>query len=177
MKGTRAASRYAKAILETARSKGVEVSVDKDMTLIASTVASNAELRDFIQNPVISADKKESAFAEIFADVDPVTRSLFTLLLSNNRFEIIDDVALQYNSQFNELSGVEVAKVTTAIPMDSEMESKVRAKISTFSDKKINIVNIVDPSIIGGFILRIGDQQYNASVSNRLQTLKREFAK
>ncbi len=88
MKGTRAASRYAKAILETARSKGVEVNVDKDMTLIASTVASNAELRDFIQNPVISADKKESAFAEIFADVDPVTRSLFTLLLSNNRFEI-----------------------------------------------------------------------------------------
>ncbi len=177
MKGTRAASRYAKAILETAQSKGVAESVNDDMALIASTFGSNAELRDFIQNPVISADKKGNAFAEIFADVNPVTRSMFQLLLANNRFEIVDQVAVQYNRLFNENSGVEVAKVTTAIPMDSAMESKVRAKVSTFSDKKINIVNIIDPSIIGGFILRIGDQQYNASVSNRLQTLKREFAK
>jgi F-type H+-transporting ATPase subunit delta len=50
------------------------------------------------------------------------------------------------------------------------------AKIATFSDKKITIENIVDPSIIGGFVLRIGDKQYNASVANRLQELKRELS-
>jgi len=56
------------------------------------------------------------------------------------------------------------------------MKAKVLSKILTFSNKKINIENIVDPSIIGGFILRIGDQQYNASVANRLQVLKRELS-
>jgi F-type H+-transporting ATPase subunit delta len=50
------------------------------------------------------------------------------------------------------------------------------AKIATLSDKKITIENIVDASIIGGFILRIGDKQYNASVANRLQVLKRELS-
>ena len=76
----------------------------------------------------------------------------------------------------DEMNGVEVAKVTTAIPMDDEMKGKVLDKIRTFSNKKVNIVNVVDPSIIGGFILRIGDQQYNASIANRLQVLKRELS-
>lgn len=74
------------------------------------------------------------------------------------------------------MNGLEVAKVTTAIPMDSALEAKVSEKIKEFSDKKITIQNIVDPSIIGGFILRIGDKQYNASIANRLQVLKREFS-
>ncbi len=60
--------------------------------------------------------------------------------------------------------------------MDAALEAKVLAKIASFSNKNITIQNIVDPAIIGGFILRIGDKQYNASVANRLQTLKREFS-
>jgi len=60
--------------------------------------------------------------------------------------------------------------------LDEEMKAKVLSKILTFSNKKVNIENIVDPAIIGGFILRIGDQQYNASVANRLQVLKRELS-
>jgi F-type H+-transporting ATPase subunit delta len=75
------------------------------------------------------------------------------------------------------MNGVEVAKVTTAIPMDAALEAKVSAKIASFSSsKKITIENTVDPSIIGGFILRIGDKQYNASIADRLQVLKRELS-
>jgi F-type H+-transporting ATPase subunit delta len=74
------------------------------------------------------------------------------------------------------LNGIEVAKVTTAFPITPDLEAKVLAKIKEFSTSKITIENIIDPSIIGGFILRIGDQQYNASVANRLQELKREFS-
>jgi len=74
------------------------------------------------------------------------------------------------------MNGVEVAKVTTAIALTAELERKVLATIATISDKKITIENIIDPAIIGGFILRIGDKQYNASVANRLQELKREFS-
>jgi F-type H+-transporting ATPase subunit delta len=74
------------------------------------------------------------------------------------------------------MNGVEVAKVTTAVSMDATLEAKVLAKVATLSSKKITIENNVDPSIIGGFILRIGDKQYNASVANRLQVLKRELS-
>lgn len=176
MSGIRAAIRYAKAILEIADSKGVASEVSADMTLIASTITGNLELTLFIQNPLITTDTKKNVVSEVFASVNPVTKSLFHLLLENKRFEILSAIAVEYNNLFDVMNGVEVAKVTTAFPMDAELEAKVLAKIATFSDKKVTIENTIDASIIGGFILRIGDKQYNASVANRLHVLKRELS-
>lgn len=176
MSGTRAAIRYAKAILDSALTNGAAQDVYNDMASIASTIEGNEELNTFILNPTIGVGVKEAALTEVFANVNGVTKSLFHLLFENKRFEILADVASQYKIQFDEMNGLEVAKVTTAIPMDLALEAKVSEKIKEFSDKKITIQNIVDPSIIGGFILRIGDKQYNASIANRLQVLKREFS-
>lgn len=176
MASTRAAIRYAKAILDLANSKGVAEAVNNDMKLIADAIETNEELSTFIQNPTTKVEVKESALLEVFANVNGVTKGLFHLLFENKRFEILEAIALEYKKLFDENNGVEVATVTTAIPMDAALEAKVLAKIATLSDKKITIENVVDPSIIGGFILRIGDQQYNASVANRLQVLKRELS-
>ncbi|KIQ21405.1 ATP synthase subunit delta [Flavobacterium sp. MEB061] len=176
MASTRAAIRYAKAILDLANSKGVAEAVNNDMKSIASAIETNEELSTFIQNPTTKVEVKESALLEVFANVNGVTKGLFHLLFENKRFEILEAIALEYKKLFDENNGVEVATVTTAIPMDTALEAKVLAKIATLSDKKITIENVVDPAIIGGFILRIGDNQYNASVANRLQVLKRELS-
>jgi F-type H+-transporting ATPase subunit delta len=176
MSSTRAAIRYAKAILDLANSKNVAEAVNNDMKTIATTINGNQELNTFIQNPTIKVEVKESAVLEVFADTNGVTKGLFHLLFENKRFEILGEIASEYNNLFDESNGVEVAKVTTAVAMDAPLEAKVLAKIATFSDKKITIENIIDPAIIGGFILRIGDKQYNASVANRLQVLKRELS-
>ncbi|MFI0490956.1 ATP synthase F1 subunit delta [Flavobacterium sp.] len=176
MASTRAAIRYAKAILEIADSKKVASEVSADMALIASTITGNLELSSFIENPLIKTETKKDVVSEVFVSVNPVTKSLFHLLLENKRFEILDAIAIEYNNLFDIMNGIEVAKVTTAIAMDAALEAKVSAKIATFSNKKITIENTIDPSIIGGFILRIGDKQYNASIANRLQVLKRELS-
>ena len=176
MASTRAAIRYAKAILDMADTIGVANEVNGDMPLIASTIQGNLELDNFIQNPTIKVEVKENALQAIFADVNGVTKGLFHLLFENKRFGILEAIALEYVKLFDVLNGIEVAKVTTAFPIDADLKAKVLAKIATFSDKKITIENIVDPSIIGGFILRIGDKQYNASLANRLQVLKRELS-
>ena len=176
MSAIRAAIRYAKAILDIAHDKGMTAEVNNDMTVIASTIGSNAELNAFIQNPTTTVEVKNNALAEVFSNMNGVTKSLFQLLNANKRFEILGDIALEYNKLFEEMNGIEKAFVTTAIPMDAALEAKVMTKILTFLNKKIIIENIVDPAIIGGFILRIGDQQYNASVANRLQVLKRELS-
>ena len=176
MAGTRAAIRYAKAILSMADSIGVASEINNDMVLIASTIKGNSELSTFIQSPTISVDVKESALLEVFANVNGVTKGFFHLLFENKRFEILEDIAVVFTELYDEANGIEVANVTTAIPMDAELEAKVLAKIATLTDKKVTIKNIVDPAIIGGFILRIGDKQYNASIANRLQVLKRELS-
>ncbi|KQB43322.1 ATP synthase subunit delta [Flavobacterium daejeonense] len=176
MAGTRAAIRYAKAILSMADSIGVASEVNNDMILIASTIKGNAELNTFIQSPTTGVDVKEKALLEVFASVNGVTKGLFHLLFENKRFEILEAVAVAYADLYDSANGLEVAKVTTAIPMDADLEAKVLAKIASLSDKKVTIKNIVDPAIIGGFILTIGDKQYNASVANRLQVLRKELS-
>lgn len=173
---SRAAIRYAKAILETAVAAGKANEVNDDMKSIIAAVNSSADLNAFLASPIITSDLKMNALTEVFKSVEAETKSLFRLLQENKRFEILLAIAIQFNAQYDEMNGVEVAKVTTAFALDAALEAKVLAKVATISDKKITIENIVDPSIIGGFILRIGDKQYNASVANRLQELKREFS-
>ena len=173
---SRAAIRYAKAILETAVSSGKANQVNDDMKSIINAVNSSADLKDFLASPIITSEVKMNVLSEIFGSVQADTKSLFRLLQENKRFQILEAIATQFNAQFDEMNGVEVAKVTTAFPITAELEAKILAKAKAISTKKITIQNTVDPSIIGGFILRIGDKQYNASVSNRLQELKREFS-
>ena len=173
---SRAAIRYAKAILETAVSSGKANQVNEDMKSIIASVDSSADLKEFLASPIIKSDIKRNALTEVFSSVQAETKSLFRLLQENKRFEILVAIATQYNAQFDEMNGVEVAKVTTAFPITADLEAQILVKAATISTKKLTIQNTIDPSIIGGFILRIGDKQYNASVSNRLQELKREFS-
>jgi F-type H+-transporting ATPase subunit delta len=173
---SRAAIRYAKAILETAVSTGKANQVNDDMKSIIAAVNSSADLKEFLASPIITSEVKMNVLSEVFGSVQADTKSLFRLLQENKRFQILEAIATQFNAQFDEMNGVEVAKVTTAFPITADLEAKILAKATSISTKKITIQNTVDPSIIGGFILRIGDKQYNASVSNRLHELKREFS-
>jgi len=173
---SRAAIRYAKAILEYATDANKSTAVNDDMKSIGNTIDSNLELRSFLSNPTIKQDIKNAALKEVFASVQPETNKLFDLLLENKRFEILSAISSEYTNLFDANNGVQLAIVTTAIAITPELEKQVLDKIATFSNKKITIQNTIDPSIIGGFILRIGDMQYNASVANKLQELKREFS-
>lgn len=172
---SRAAIRYAKAILDIAQSSGKADAVNNDMKSIVTAVAESTELKDFLASPIIKMEVKKSVLFEIFSGVQEETNSLFNLLHDNKRFEILSSIAIEYNRLFDDSNGIEVATVTTAFPITPELETKVLKKVTEFSDKKIIIKNIIDSTIIGGFILRVGDQQYNASVASKLGELKREF--
>ena len=173
---SRAAIRYAKALFEFATEANKAEAVNADMKQITTTIAENQELRDFLANPIIKIEIKKSSLEAIFVNVQTETLKLFQLLNANKRFEIVQQVALQYNQLFDEKNGVQVAHVTTAVAITAELELLILAKIASFTDKKITIKNTINPDIIGGFILRIGDMQYNASVANKLHELKREFS-
>ena len=88
---------------------------------------------------------------------------------------MLELIAKEYNRLFDHLNKKEKATVTTALPMTPALEEKVMQKLKSLSAKEISLAKIVDETIIGGFILRIGDQQYNASVSNQLNDLKSKF--
>ena len=175
MAGARAAIRYAKATLSLATDRKTAGAVNNDMKLIVSTIAQNKNLNDALQSPVISALAKRSVLLEVFKNTDKTTLSLIDTLVTNNRIAIFGYVAEKYLQLYDKANGIEVATVTTAIPLTDALKQKVLAKAKELTGKDVEVQSIVDENIIGGFILRVGDIQYNASIKNQLNQLKREF--
>ena len=175
MAGARAAIRYAKAILSLATDQNTADVVSTDMKLIANTIAENKDLSQALQSPVVTSTVKKSILLEVFKKSNKTTLSLINTLVANNRIDILEQVASKYNLLFDQSKGIELATVTTAIALTPDLKKKVLAKAKEITGKNVEVENIIDESILGGFILRIGDVQYNASVANQLSKLKREF--
>lgn len=175
MAGARAAIRYAKAVLSLASNDKEASAINEDMKLIASTIAENEELRDVLQSPVITSTVKKSIILEVFKKANKATLNLVDTLISNNRLDILGHVASKYNQLYDESKGIQLATVTTAVALSADLKKQVLAKAKELTGNDIEVENIIDESIIGGFILRIGDVQYNASIANQLSKLKREF--
>ncbi|PDH43404.1 MAG: ATP synthase F1 subunit delta [Flavobacteriales bacterium MED-G15] len=175
MKSGRAALRYAKALLDYSLESQKENNVFEEMQEIQSVMENNPALAQALNNPVLPSKQKRQLMDEIFKERSKITISLFDLLSQNNREGILEAVAYQYIVLFNKHQGKVSATVTTAVPLDKVLEEQVLQKAAELSPLKIELKNIVDPTIKGGFILRVGDLQYNASVAERMKTLKREL--
>ncbi|WP_028870623.1 ATP synthase F1 subunit delta [Psychroserpens burtonensis] len=175
MAGTRAAIRYAKAVLSLAQEQKLEDTINSDMKLIASTIADNAALKLALQNPVVRSSVKKSIVLEVFKNMNPLSANLVDTLIHNKRISAIGDVASQYVVLYDHLKQIQVATVTTAVELSDDLRAKVLGKLKELTGKEVEIKSVIDESILGGFVLRIGDIQYNASVSNKLNKLKREF--
>ncbi len=175
---SRAAIRYAKAILSKANENSTEAVVFDDMQSVYKTIEDSRELQAVLQSPVIKANDKKDALLKIFSRQSEITHSLINILVANKRAALLGNVAKSYVDLYNEEEGVKVATVITAVPLSSALEEKVMAKVKELTgSEKVTLTNEIDPAIIGGFILRAGDIQYNASIANQLGNLKREFSK
>ncbi len=176
MQGTRAALRYAKAVLNLAKDAGKEVEVNASMLVVSEAIAESKELSIVLNSPVIKATDKVKALNGIFAEsIDEITLGVIALLGENKRLPLLKLVATQFSVLYDHYKLIDTAKVTTAVPLTKDLTEKVLAKIKELTGNEASIENVVNPDIIGGFILRVGDIQYDASISNNFNKLKRQF--
>lgn len=175
MNDTRAAIRYAKAILDIAVDNKATDAVEKDMRTVVTTISESKELKDMLASPILKGEAKKEALLAIFKGSHSISEGLIKLLVDNKRIDMLNEVALKYIILNEQLKGEGVAYVTTAVPLTKELEKKVLEQVAKITGNKVSIENKIDESIIGGFVLRVGDLQYDASVSNKLSSLKREF--
>ena len=176
MGSTRAAIRYAKAVLELAKDQKSADAVSDDMKLMATTIGNNMDLDNMLQSPIIRSSVKKSVITEVFKNSNTISTGLIDTLIANKRLNLLGIVASEYNKLYDQLKEIQVAKVTTAVPLSDDLRAKVLAKVKELTGSKdVTLENIIDESILGGFILRVGDIQYNASIADKLGKLKREF--
>ncbi len=175
MSGSRAAIRYAKAVLSLATDNKSSDAVNSDMKLITNTIAQSEDLNQMLQSPVVRSADKKAVLISVFKNANIATTNLIDTLISNKRLALLNAVASSYTQLYDHMRGSQVATVTTAIPLTEDLKTKVLAKVKELTGKEAEVENIIDENILGGFILRVGDIQYNASIANKLDKLKREF--
>jgi F-type H+-transporting ATPase subunit delta len=176
MAESRAAIRYAKAVLSLATENKVAEAVASDMKSISSSISGSDELSLMLQSPVIRSADKKAVLTSVFHKTEEATKSLIETLLANKRIALLGEVAKKYIQLYDAMRDTQVAKVTTAVPLTDTLKTKVLEKVKELTGRTSELENVIDSSIIGGFILRVGDLEYNASVANKLNNLKREFS-
>ncbi len=174
---SRAAIRYAKAVLDLAKDNNSVEAVLNDMKSVSTTLNGSKELRNALNSPIIKADDKRAVLRQVFTDGTKETLGLIDVLVDNSRAALLGDVAQSFITEYNKSNKIEEATVTTAVALTPELELKVLSKVTELTGStNITLTNEIDESIIGGFVLRVGDTQYNASIASQLGRLKREFS-
>jgi F-type H+-transporting ATPase subunit delta len=172
---SRLASRYAKAIYDLAHDNKTTDQVLSSMTSIFENISENKELNDFLSNVMISNDDKEAVLNKIFTSSTNEIVQFFKLLKTNKRFAITKNVAQEYLLLAKKEQNIQDVYVTTAIALDNSLETQVLSVAKQMTNSHINLISQIDPNIIGGFIIRINDQEYNQSVVRKLQLIKKEI--
>ncbi|MGB5653726.1 MAG: ATP synthase F1 subunit delta [Robiginitalea sp.] len=171
----RASYRYAKALMDLAVERDQVSGMDGDMRLILDTIQENESLRDVLHSPTLTGVDKKNALKTLFKGAQPLTMELFNLLATNKRIGILKGIAEQFIALFEQMKGHEVATVVTAVPLNKDLEAKILKKLQEISGKEVTLENEIDTDLIGGFILRAGDLEYNASISGKLEKLERKL--
>ncbi|WP_114782025.1 ATP synthase F1 subunit delta [Botryobacter ruber] len=176
MSNIRVASRYAKSLIELASEKGVLEQVQEDMLLFSQVVSQNRDFQLLLQNPIVKSNKKLAIIKSVFGQkVSSLTMAFFDIVARKNREPLLEAAAKEFGNQYNVLKGIQVATVTSAMPLTPALRNQITAQVAAQTGKKVTLVEKVDPALIGGFILRVGDQQVDSSVRYNLIKLSNKF--
>ncbi len=177
MAETRVARRYAKSLLGLGMENDIIDTLFDDMLLIQKTIRENRALGLLFKNPIINTDKKDKVVTELFGKhINKVTLEFLKIITRKKREYYIEDIAASFVEIYKYQKGIRTAQVITATPLSDELRKQMLDLIHRTTDNDIELKEIVDPSIIGGYILRWGDQQVDASVTQKLHDLRQEFS-
>lgn len=176
MQGTKIATRYAKSLIDLSLEKGQLENVNNDMKMIASSCNDNYELALLLKSPIIKPDKKEAILDAIWGkQLNEITKEFIKIIVRKKRELYLAAIADAFNSQYRKHKNILRAVITTAHGLDESLKSKVMEIVKSGSASEVELVEKTDPTIIGGFILRVGDKQDDTSIKSKINKLNRTF--
>ena len=176
MRSHRAATRYAKSLIELAKEQKVLDEVYGDMQLFSAVVEQNRVFAVMLKNPIVNHDKKRNILRALFdTRMNKLTILAFDLITKKNRESILAEISTEFQVQYNAFKGLQVADITTTIDLDEELRKKFNLLVEEISGKKANLNEIIDDAIVGGFVLNVGDKRLDQSIKTQLNNIKREL--
>lgn len=173
--------RYAKALLEFAKSKGADARVYGLMQQLAASFEAEPGLQQAVANPFVSAVDK-TALLNVAAGLgngksDPVLADFLKLLVDRGRIDMIRGIALAYIGLYRQANNIYSVTVTSASPLKPEDLDRLKSMVARHlgSDVTLEFTDVVDPSLIGGFAISVGNERLDASIANELNQLRRQI--
>ncbi|NJD23553.1 MAG: ATP synthase F1 subunit delta [Melioribacter sp.] len=173
----RIAYRYANSLLQLAEEKKIFKKVSDDAELIFNTLNYSKELRSVLKSPVVKSNDKKSLLQKIFEKkINPETASFINFVVEKNREDILFDIFKEFIALADKKNGIVKAKVVSASDLNDGLRQRMTDDLSRKTNKKVYANYNVDKNLIGGFIIRIEDTVYDASVKHQLNLLRKKFS-
>jgi F-type H+-transporting ATPase subunit delta len=168
--------RYAKALFALAKDAGSLDVVKKDIELLFQCIREIPDLQYVILSPVIRASEKTKLFGEMFrTSFDNLTISFVNLVLERRREEFLAGISRHFLTLMKSEQGIQAAELVTAVPIDEALRQSILKLIARKFNAKVELNEALDEKLIGGFILRVGDQQLDASIASKLKRIQEEL--
>lgn len=168
-----AGKRYALALFNAAESDGLTETIQGNLVLISEILEKNPELKVFLDAPHITTQEKEKILQTGFKEkVSELLLYFLLFLLSKDRLNQISEIAAQYDKLIKEKMGIVEIQVFTASPLDEKLSSPLKKTLEQKTGKKVNFIFKLDPGLIGGIRVIIGNQIIDYSIRNELYRLK-----
>jgi len=177
MAGFGAAKRYAKGLMQFASETGKGAEINQEMIDLKNSIQNSRELAQFLSSPVLDSRRKNEIAKELFKDFSPATQNFIKLVIGQRREGLLKQIATQYNHLYDYSNNIRTAEVISASELNDELVQEIlgKAKAKMGDGFTYKIESKVNPDLIGGFILRVGDKQIDSTVRASLNKLKKEF--
>ncbi len=176
MKERKIAFRYAKALFDYAVEEMILEKVNADMETVGNVCKQNRELRLVLQSPIIRKDKKLGILREIFKNhLNQVTMTYLQIIARKSRESYIPDIAISFSELYKVHHNIKTAYLRTAVTVDESVRKRVIAFLEKRTKAHIQLIEEIDTNLIGGFVIKLDDRQYDASILRQLKRLKGEF--
>jgi len=172
---SKVAKRYAQGLLDFTQESGNTESVFAEMKDIVKIMSQSRELNTFFSTPIIDARKKEAIALEIFKDFSPVSKNIIRLTIKQGRESQLRNIAQEFINKVEDIKGTQRISLVTATQLSEQNIQKIIADSKMVNVSNYDLETVIKPDILGGYILRVGDQQIDASVKTKLNNIKKEF--
>ncbi|GAB2985056.1 ATP synthase F1 subunit delta [Mucilaginibacter puniceus] len=171
------ASRYAKSLIDLSQEQNNLEAINNDMNFFLHTLKANPQLKAVLGNPIISQAKKVAILSDLFSGkVDKLSISFFNIMVNKGRGEVLYATAQEFNNQYNIIKHITKATVVSATALSAANKSKLLDEVKAAVGGEVILDTKTDPSLIGGFVLTVGDRQVDTSIAASLKKLKKDFA-
>ena len=168
---------YARSLFEVAQEQGKLDTIREELGQFADALDGNRELQVFFFSPYFSTIEKKDGLDRAVSDADPILVNFLKLLIENHRMPVIFRVRRVVDELWRKENKLLPVTVTSAVELDQATVSQIGDRISEQTGRKVELSAIVEPDILGGLVVRVGNSILDASIRNRLEQLRKQVAR